>query len=59
MSTHHPIKEQASSHATKDGKEYLKYHIPGQKSNAANHQPGNPTKGKDLEEGQRDGRETN
>ena len=29
--SHHPSKEQASSHTNKDGKEYVKHHIPGQK----------------------------
>ncbi len=31
MGTHHPSKEQASSHTNKDGKEYAKRHTPGQK----------------------------
>ena len=31
MGTHHPCKEQASSHTNKDGKEYVKHHIPGEK----------------------------
>ena len=31
MVTHHPSKEQASSRPNKDGKEYVKHHIPGQK----------------------------
>ena len=31
MGTHHPSKEQASSRTNKDGKEYVKHHIPGQK----------------------------
>ena len=29
MGTHHPSKEQASSHTNKDRKEYVKHHIPG------------------------------
>ena len=32
MATHHPSKEQASSRTNKDGKEYVKHHIPGQKN---------------------------
>ena len=32
MGIHHPSKEQASSHTNKDGKEYVKHHIPGQKN---------------------------
>ena len=32
MGTHHPNKEQASSRTNKDGKEYVKHHIPGQKN---------------------------
>ena len=33
MSTHHPSKDQASSRTYKYGKEYVKHHIPGQKTN--------------------------
>ncbi|KAK2189674.1 hypothetical protein NP493_100g07014 [Ridgeia piscesae] len=32
MGTHHPSKEQASSRTNKDGQEYVKHHVPGQKS---------------------------
>ena len=32
MGTHQPSKEQASSCTKKDGKEYVKHHIPGQKN---------------------------
>ena len=32
MDTHQPSKEQASSRTNKDGKEYVKHHIPGQKN---------------------------
>ena len=32
MGTQHPSKEQASSRMNKDGKEYVIYHIPGQKN---------------------------
>ena len=32
MGTHHPSKEKASSRTNKDGKEYVKHHIPGQKN---------------------------
>ncbi|KAK2154452.1 hypothetical protein NP493_2190g00018 [Ridgeia piscesae] len=32
MGTHHPSKAQASSRANKDGKEYVKHHIPGQEN---------------------------
>ena len=32
MGTHHPSKEQVSIRANKDGKEYIKHHIPGQKN---------------------------
>ena len=32
MDTHHPSKEQASCRTNKDGKEYVKHHIPGQKN---------------------------
>ena len=31
MDTHHPSREQASSRTNKDGKDYVKHHIPGQK----------------------------
>ena len=31
MDTHHPSKEQVSSCTNKDGKEYVKHHIAGQK----------------------------
>ena len=31
LGTHHPCKEQASSRTNKDGKEYVKHHIPGQR----------------------------
>ena len=30
--THQPSKEQAGSHTNKDGKEYVKHHIPGQEN---------------------------
>ena len=33
MGTHHPSKEQASSRTNKDGMEYVKHHLPGQKTN--------------------------
>ena len=33
MDTNQPGKEQASSRANKDGKKYVKYNIPGQKTN--------------------------
>ena len=33
MGTHHPSKEHASNRKHKDGKEYIKRHIPGQKTN--------------------------
>ena len=33
MDTHHPCKEEASSRTNKDGKEYVKNHIPRQKNN--------------------------
>ena len=33
MDTRHPCKEQASSRKNKDGKEYVKHHMPGQKNN--------------------------
>ena len=32
MGIHHPSKEQASSRTNKNGKEYVKHHIPGQKN---------------------------
>ena len=32
MCSHHPSKEKASSRTSKDGKEYVKHHIPGQKN---------------------------
>jgi len=32
MGSNHSCKEQAGSHTNKDGKEYVKYHIPGQKN---------------------------
>ena len=32
MSIYHPSKEQAGSCTNKDGKEYVKHHIPGQKN---------------------------
>ena len=32
MGIHHPSKEQASSRTNKDGKKYVKHHIPGQKN---------------------------
>ena len=91
METHRPSHEQASR-TNKDGKEYVKHHIPGQKNKhlgkrkdqghknksedgsgpgqgtSAGYEitdghcvspPGNHTKGKNLEEGRRDGGETN
>ena len=30
--THHPCRQQASSRTEKDGKEYVKHHIPGKKN---------------------------
>ena len=32
MGIHHPSKEQPNSRTNKDGKEYVKHHIPGQKN---------------------------
>ena len=91
MGTYHPNKEQACSRRNKDGKEYVKHHIPGHNQNIWVREkkkvtdvieqvrrrkwtwtghvirirdnrwtlrivspPGNPTKGKDLEEDRRD-----
>ena len=33
MGTHHPSKEQAGNRTNRDGKEYVKHHIPGKKIN--------------------------
>ena len=94
MGTHHPSKEQVTRSTNKDGKEYVKDHIPEQKNKHPGNKktkvtdvieqvrrqsgsgqgmsagyeitnghcvspPGNPTKGKDLEEDRREGEETN
>ena len=51
IGTHHSSKEQASSHANKDGKEYAKHHIPGQKSKQLGKRKNKGYRGDNSEDG--------